>query len=72
LGILGGLSGILLSLVSSQLLALFVFETPFTPSLFPFLVLFPGITVLVLLIGLGNSIGVIKSPPLEVLRKEGR
>lgn len=72
LGILGGLSGILLSLVSSQLLALFVFETPFTPSLFPFLVLFPGITVLVLLIGLGNSRGVIKSPPLEVLRKEGR
>ncbi|MCM4153092.1 hypothetical protein DHD05_15990 [Arenibacter sp. N53] len=72
LGILGGLSGILLSLISSQLLALFVFESPFTPSLFPFLVLFPGITVLVLLIGLGNSIGVIKSPPLEVLRKEGR
>ncbi|MBC8768516.1 ABC transporter permease [Arenibacter sp. BSSL-BM3] len=72
LGILGGLSGILLSLISSQLLAMFVFESPFTPSLFPFLVLFPGITVLVLLIGLGNSIGVIKSPPLEVLRKEGR
>ncbi|MCK0145431.1 ABC transporter permease [Arenibacter sp. F26102] len=72
LGILGGLSGILLSLISSQLLALFVFESPFTPSLFPFLVLFPGITFLVLLIGLGNSFGVIKSPPLEVLRKEAR
>ena len=72
LGILGGLSGILLSLISSQLLAFFVFDSPFTPSLFPFLVLFPGITVLVLLIGLANSVSVIKSPPLEVLRKEER
>jgi putative ABC transport system permease protein len=72
LGVLGGLSGILLSLVSSQLLALFVFESVFAPSLFPFLVLFPGITLLVLLIGLANSRSVIKSPPLEVLRKEAR
>lgn len=72
LGILGALSGILLSLVSSQLLAWQVFETPFVPSLFPFLVLFPGITLLVMFIGLINSISVIKSPPLEVLRKESR
>ncbi|MEH6407022.1 MAG: FtsX-like permease family protein [Leeuwenhoekiella sp.] len=72
LGILGALSGILLSLVSSQLLAWIVFDSPFLPSLFPFLVLFPGITLLVLLIGLGNSVGVIKSPPLDVLRKESK
>ncbi|NNG11461.1 MAG: FtsX-like permease family protein, partial [Arenibacter sp.] len=72
LGVLGGLSGILLSLVSSQLLAWWVFETTFTPSSFPFLVLFPSITILVLTIGLLNSRGVIKSPPLEVLRKESR
>jgi putative ABC transport system permease protein len=72
LGVLGSLSGILLSLLSSQLLAWLVFDTPFVPSLIPFVVLFPGITLLVLAIGLGNSIGVIKSPPLEVLRKEVR
>lgn len=72
LGVLGSLSGILLSLLSSQLLAWLVFDTPFVPSLIPFLVLLPGITLLVLAIGLGNSIGVIKSPPLEVLRKEVR
>jgi putative ABC transport system permease protein len=36
------------------------------------MVLLPGITLLVLAIGLGNSVGVIKSPPLEVLRKEVR
>lgn len=71
LGVLGALSGILLSLLSSQLLAWQVFESPFVPSLFPFLVLFPGITILVMFIGLINSISVIKSPPLEVLRKAG-
>jgi putative ABC transport system permease protein len=72
LGVLGSLSGILLSLLSSQLLAWLVFDTPFVPSLIPFLVLLPGITLLVLAIGLGNSVGVIKSPPLVVLRKEVR
>ena len=72
LGVLGALSGILLSTISSQLLAWLVFDSPFIPSMFPFLVLFPGITLLVIIIGLANSISVIKSPPLEVLRKEGR
>ncbi|WP_026836808.1 ABC transporter permease [Gillisia sp. JM1] len=71
LGVIGALSGILLSLISSQLLAWQVFDTPFVPSLFPFLVLLPGISLLVLIIGLANSISVIKSPPLVVLRKEG-
>jgi putative ABC transport system permease protein len=71
LGVLGALSGILLSTISSQLLAWLVFDSPFVPSMFPFLVLFPGITLLVMIIGLANSISVIKNPPLEVLRKEG-
>jgi putative ABC transport system permease protein len=71
LGMLGSLVGILLSLVSSQLLATLVFKEPFIPSAVPFLVFLPGITLLVLLIGLSNIRGVLKSPPLEVLRKEG-
>lgn len=70
LGLLGSFSGILLSLVSSQLLAALVFETSFIPSYVPFLILFPGVTLLVLGIGLGNSRSVLNSPPLEVLRKE--
>ncbi|WP_029034599.1 ABC transporter permease [Salinimicrobium terrae] len=70
LGALGTLSGILLSLISSQLLAWLLFDTAFVPSIFPLLVLFPAITILVIFIGLTNSISVIKSPPLEVLRKE--
>ena len=70
MGVLGALSGILLSLIGSQLLGWLLFDTPFVPSWIPFLVLLPGIVLLVLAIGLSNSISVIKSPPLEVLRKE--
>ncbi|MGF1638591.1 MAG: ABC transporter permease [Cyclobacteriaceae bacterium] len=72
LGLLGTASGLLLSIISSFLLAWLVFESPLIPSLLPMLALVVGITIMVVLIGLGNSIGVIKSPPLEVLRKEGR
>ncbi|MGY5850144.1 ABC transporter permease [Salegentibacter sp. F14] len=72
LGVLGSLSGIILSLLSSQLLAWWVFESSFIPSWVPFLILFPGIVLLVVSIGLSNSTGVIGKPPLEVLRKQGR
>ena len=71
LGLLGSLVGILLALVSSLCLALFVFKEPFVPSLIPFLVFLPGITALVLAIGLSNIQTVLKSSPLEVLRREG-
>ena len=71
LGILGSLVGILLSLIGSLVLATLLFNEPFVPSGIPFLVFLPGITALVLLIGLSNIRSVLKSPPLEVLRKEG-
>ena len=70
LGILGAGIGILLSVISSQLLANLVFDVSFVPSWVPFAILLPGITLLVLLIGLANSRSVLNSPPLEVLRKE--
>jgi putative ABC transport system permease protein len=70
LGLIGALLGVILALVGSSLLALFVFQEPFVPSLSPFLVFVPGITFLVTVIGLSNVRGVLKSSPLEVLRKE--
>lgn len=70
LAVLGSLSGVLLSLLSSQLLAIFVFNTAFVPSAIPFLVLFPGIVILVLIIGVTNSLSIVKQPPLVVLRKD--
>ena len=69
LAIIGSITGLLLSLVCNQLLALWIFETPFTPSIAPFAILFPFITFLVVGIGLANSRSVIKNTPLEVLRK---
>jgi len=71
LGILGSLVGILLALVGSLLLALFVFNEAFVPSIIPFVVFLPGISLLVLAIGLSNIRTVLKSSPLEVLRREG-
>jgi putative ABC transport system permease protein len=70
LGVLGSLVGILLSLISSQLLATLLFKEPFLPSAIPFLVFLPGITLLVLGIGLSNIRSVLQSSPLAVLRKE--
>jgi|TARA_R100000479_G_scaffold34767_1_gene15152 putative ABC transport system permease protein len=70
LGLLGSLVGIILALLSSLCLALFVFKEPFVPSLVPFLVFLPGITLLVVAIGLSNIQTVLRSSPLEVLRKE--
>ena len=67
LGILGSLLGILLALISSLLLAIFVFKEPFMPSPIPFLVFLPGISLLVLGIGLSNIREVLRSSPLEVL-----
>ncbi len=72
LGLLGSGMGLVLSLIGSQLLALFVFKAVFVPSWTPFLILVPGITLLVLLIGMANSRSVLNSPPLQVLRKEGQ
>lgn len=70
LGLLGSLVGLLLALISSLCLAIFVFKEPFTPSLIPFMVFLPGITLLVLAIGLSNIQTVLRSSPLEVLRRE--
>ncbi|MBW1298320.1 FtsX-like permease family protein [Aquimarina litoralis] len=71
LGILGSLAGILLSLISSQLLATLLFEEPFVPSGIPFIVFLPGIVLVVLAIGLSNIRSVLQSPPLAILRKVG-
>ena len=70
LGLLGSLVGIILALISSLCLALFVFKEPFIPSLIPFVVFLPGITLLVVAIGLSNIQTVLRSSPLEVLRRE--
>lgn len=71
LGLMGSIVGILLALLGSLGLALFLFQEPFVPSTIPFVVFIPGITFLVMAIGLSNIRTVLQSSPLEVLRREG-
>lgn len=68
LGILSSLSGIVLAFGFSGLLAWIVFDSSWTTSYIPIVILFPTITAIVLLIGLLNTRSIVKSSPLEVLR----
>jgi len=70
LGLLGSISGIVLALATGELLAIFLFEAPFVPSLIPFAVVVPSITLAVVSIGVTNSLSAVNSPPLWVLRNE--
>jgi putative ABC transport system permease protein len=71
LGLMGSIVGLVLALGSSLGLALFLFQEPFVPSAIPFIVFIPSITLLVMAIGLSNIRTVLRSSPLEVLRREG-
>ncbi|MDB5007192.1 MAG: transporter permease [Mucilaginibacter sp.] len=68
LGALSALTGIIIALISSWLLAKYSFEIPFVINVLPAVLLFFIISVLTVIIGLLNSRGVLNKPPLEVLR----
>ena len=68
LGALSALTGIVIAIAGSWLLAKYSFEVPFSVSLLPAFVLFVIISALTVVIGLLNSRGVLNRPPLEVLR----
>jgi len=70
LGMLAAMTGVLLAMVAAWALARFVFHTPFTPDVWPLLiavVLVPAVTTIT---GSLISRGVLKQPPLAVLRAE--
>ena len=71
LGIMASLIGLLLSVGTSMLLGNFYFDIEFTPN---YTILATEVALLVLLvltIGLLNTRGIHKKPPLEILRAEG-
>ena len=70
LGSMAAVTGIILSLGASWALARYSFETIFTPTFLPVLILFSIITALTVLIGLFNSRSILNKPPLEVLRND--
>lgn len=70
LGSLASLSGIVLSVLGTWVLARYVFEMPYAPDVWPLLAVVGTVTGLTMLIGLFNSRDVVNRPPLEVLRAE--
>jgi putative ABC transport system permease protein len=68
LGGLSALTGILIAIAGSWLLAKYSFEIPFAANFLPAAALFVIVAVLTLVIGLINSRGVLSKPPLEILR----
>nr|WP_068886548.1 FtsX-like permease family protein [Pedobacter panaciterrae] len=67
LGAFSAGAGIILALAGSWLLAVFSFDTSFTPALLPILLLFILICFLVVLTGVLSSRKVLNTPPLAVL-----
>lgn len=70
LGFLASVSGIVLSVLGTWVLAKYAFEMPYAPSVWPLLAVIGLVTALTMLIGLFNSRDVLSRPPLEVLRSE--
>lgn len=69
LGVLATLTGIVISIGGSYLLAKYVFELDFVLDWTPIVLVFLGIVLLTVLIGLWNNREVVNSSPLEVLRR---
>lgn len=70
LGALSALTGILIAIAGSWLLAKYQFEFPFDPDFLPAGILFLIIIIITVTIGLFNSREVLNKPPLEILRAE--
>ncbi|HVX51054.1 MAG TPA: FtsX-like permease family protein, partial [Chitinophagaceae bacterium] len=70
LGALSALTGILIAVAGSWLLANYSFHLPYMVSAGPAIILFAAVVVLTIIIGLLNSNGILNKPPLEVLRKD--
>jgi putative ABC transport system permease protein len=70
LGLLSGLTGLLLAVVSSWALAYFYFELVFVPDLVTVTVLSLLITIAAILIGWSGSRHIFNHSPLEILRLE--
>jgi len=70
LGSLSALTGIIIAIVGSYLIATQQMELEFSLDWLPIIFIFLLIVAMTVIIGLYNSKDVIRHPPLEVLRKE--
>ncbi len=70
LGLFSGLAGSILALIASWALAEFFFDTLFFPDFISLVIIWIVISLLTIFIGWYNSRSILKSSPLEVLRRE--
>jgi putative ABC transport system permease protein len=70
LGFLGALTGILLAVLAAWALAAFVFRVPFAVAPLPLLIAQITVPAITVMTGLFISRGLLKHPPLAVLRAE--
>ncbi len=70
LGGLGALTGVLLSIAAAWAIARFQLDIPFRPRFLPPLLAMVSIAALTVIAGLLTSRGVVRRPPLEVLRMD--
>ncbi|RFZ86016.1 ABC transporter permease [Mucilaginibacter terrenus] len=68
LGALSALTGVIIAIASSWLLARYSFDMPYKVNFMPVAIIFSAITLLTVIIGLLNSRGILNKPPLEILR----
>nr|MBA3891291.1 FtsX-like permease family protein [Gemmatimonadaceae bacterium] len=69
LGLLGSLTGVLLSLAAAWALSRFVFETTFVPAVVPALLVSAAMTLLAVAIGVMTGREVFRSTPMVALRE---
>jgi putative ABC transport system permease protein len=70
LGIFAGLTGSLLAIAASWILAKYFFEIEFFPDFFSLFIIWVMVALLTMVVGWFNTRSVLNRSPLEVLRKE--
>ncbi|WP_343523867.1 FtsX-like permease family protein [Pedobacter sp.] len=71
LGAFAAGAGLILALGASWALAKFSFDASFIPPVWPTLFVFGSIVLLVVITGVLSTRGILKQPPLKILRTEG-
>ncbi|GGG97994.1 ABC transporter permease [Pedobacter zeae] len=71
LGAFAAGAGLILALGASWALAKFSFNAAFIPPVWPTLFVFGSIVLLVVITGVLSTRGILKQPPLKILRNEG-
>ncbi|WP_231729743.1 ABC transporter permease [Pedobacter sp. Leaf176] len=70
LGLFAAAAGLILALSGSWALAKFSFDASFSPPLFPTLLLFGSVVLLVVITGVLSSRSILNKPPLQILRND--